>query len=176
MSIDVDTGTRDESAKRGQIRGIHVLLGAVAFFGVIFLVNGIFLYSALSTYTGVVSKQPYRKGLAYNEMIAADEKQKQLGWQEAVTLDGAAGRLVVTFKDRDGAPVTGLAISGVVGRPSTDQLDADVTLKETQSGHYEALVGPHAEGVWLVQLKADLSRDGGRETVYRIRRRLWLKP
>lgn len=176
MSIDIDATTRKDDAGRGQLRGIHVLLGAVAFFGVIFVVNGIFLYSALSTYTGVVSKQPYRKGLAYNERIAADEKQKQLGWQDFVALDRESERLVATFKDRQGSPVTGLAIAGVVGRPSTDELDQEVTLKETQSGRYEASVGPHAEGVWLVELKADVLRNGGRETVYRIRRRLWLKP
>lgn len=176
MPVDIDASSREDGATQGQIRGIHVLWGLIAFFGVIFLVNGIFLYSALDTYTGVVSKQPYRKGLAYNTRIAADEKQKTLGWQETVAIERPAGRLVVTFKDHTGSPVTGLAIAGVVGRPSTDRLDVAVTLNETQSGRYEATVGPHADGVWLIQLKADVLRDTGRETVYRIRRRLWLKP
>ena len=55
----------------GVITGRHVLIGMLVFFGVILGVNGMFLYSALSTYTGVVSDEPYRKGLNYNERIEA---------------------------------------------------------------------------------------------------------
>ncbi len=56
----------------GALTGRHVLLIFLAFFGSIFAVNGWFLYSALSTHTGVVAVEPYRKGLAYNERIARD--------------------------------------------------------------------------------------------------------
>jgi nitrogen fixation protein FixH len=176
MPTNIELSAREAETAAGQIRGIHVLWGIIAFFGVIFLVNGIFLYSALNTYTGVVSKQPYRKGLAYNERIAADEKQKKLGWHETVAFDGTAGHLVVTFRDNSGSPVTGLAISGMFGRPSTNQNDVALTLKETQSGRYEARLGPHGHGVWLVQLEAAVGRGEGREVVYRLRRRLWQKP
>jgi nitrogen fixation protein FixH len=167
--------TESKQAKKGEIRGIHVLLCFVAFFGVIFSVNGVFLYSALATYTGIVSNQPYRKGIEYNERIAADVRQKELGWSEAVAFDRQGGRLVLTINDRNGAPVTGLQVAGLMGRPSTQRHDIQVRLAENRPGEYEALVGEHDDGVWLVQLEAATLRDGARETVYRLRKRLWLK-
>ena len=59
----------------------------LAFFAAVFVVNGAMIYSAVSTYTGLVANEPYRKGLHYNERIAADERQARLGWT-----DDAAGR------------------------------------------------------------------------------------
>ena len=62
--------------ERGTIQGWHVLVGMIVFFGIIFAVNGVFLVSALNTHTGIVSQQPYRKGLDYNARIAADARQE----------------------------------------------------------------------------------------------------
>ena len=44
-----------------EIRGRHVLIGFLVFFGLIFLVNGVFLYSALTTFGGGEKGSPYRK-------------------------------------------------------------------------------------------------------------------
>ena len=160
----------------GGIRGIHVLAAIVAFFGVVFAVNGVFLYQALSTHTGVVSKQPYRKGLGYNERIAADQRQARLGWAPAIRFERTTGRLVVAIGDGNGSPVAGLAIAGLLGRPATAQYDAKLALRETQAGRYEAAVGDLGNGIWLVQLEAGRGRpDGSTEVVYRLRKRLWIK-
>ena len=51
---------------------LWVFLG---FFGVVFVVNGAMIYSAVSTHSGLVANEPYRKGLHYNERIDADERQ-----------------------------------------------------------------------------------------------------
>lgn len=155
------------------LRGIHVLFGVLGFFGVVFAVNGVFLYEALSTYTGVVSKQPYRKGLAYNERIAAEEQQQKLGWAVETRFERATGRLLATIQDGRGSPVTGLKLIGMMGRPSTAELDKHVVLTEQESGVYEAQVGPRPDGRWMVELKAE---KGDGHVVYRLRRRLWLKP
>ena len=53
-----------------EIRGRHVLIGFIVFFGLIFLVNGVFLYYALTTFGGGETSNPYRKGLHYNETLA----------------------------------------------------------------------------------------------------------
>ena len=44
---------------QGGLTGRHVLYTFIAFFGIIFAVNGVFLYSALKTNTGVVAIEPY---------------------------------------------------------------------------------------------------------------------
>ena len=61
------------------ITGRHVLIGLIVFFGVMLVANGIFLYTALTTYSGVVSNEPYRKCLNYNERILAEKHQQSLG-------------------------------------------------------------------------------------------------
>ena len=166
-----------EQVSRGGLRGIHVLAIFLGFFGVVFAVNGVFLYQALSTHTGVVSRQPYRKGLEYNSRIADAERQQKLGWRDDLSYRREAGVLVVKITDKGGSPVTGLYVSGIIGRPSTAQQDTTLVLSETQSGHYEAKVGARDDGNWLVQLKAEVGHGdkGQRETVYRLKRRLWLK-
>ena len=69
-----------------RLDGRHVLMMLFAFFGVIFAVNGYFLFSALSTHTGVVAVEPYRKGLAYNH---ADRRRRTAG---GARLEGTSGR------------------------------------------------------------------------------------
>ena len=162
-------------AERGTIQGWHVLAGMIVFFGIIFAVNGVFLVSALNTHTGIVSQQPYRKGLDYNQRIAADVRQQQRGWVDQVTLDGEQGDVRLVLADKAGQPVTGLVVAGFLGRPSTQQYDVPVTLEETATaGTYAAQVGGLAPGNWLVQLEARAA--GGDDVAYRLRKRLWLKP
>ena len=65
------------------LTGRHVLAAMLVFFAVVFAVNAAMIYAALSTYSGVVADEPYRKGLHYNERIVADERQRQRNWREA---------------------------------------------------------------------------------------------
>jgi nitrogen fixation protein FixH len=120
-----------------------------------------------------VANEPYRKGLHYNERIAADERQARLGWVETLEL-ARDGRLTLLLAEADGRPIRGLKIEGTLGRPSTSRLDAKVALAETQPGRYEAQAGALANGSWLATLEARWS--AGAEPIYRIRRRLWLEP
>jgi nitrogen fixation protein FixH len=156
-----------------RLKGHHVLLMLLAFFGVVFTVNGIFLASAIRSYSGIVSNEPYVKGLKYNDRIAAGERQQRLGWQHALTVD-ASGAISVSFADDGGRPVRGLKLAGNVGRPATNQLDRPLVLVETKPGRYVANAGALGDGTWLVELAAT-SGDFGPDPVYRLRRRVWLK-
>jgi nitrogen fixation protein FixH len=131
------------------------------------------IYTALSTHTGLVANEPYRKGLAYNERIAADERQAHLGWSDAVEL-GRDGAVTLALSWPDGRPVSGLQVAGVLGRPATNRQDIPLTLAETAPGRYQARAGAVAEGGWLVSLEA--RRQGEAEPIFRARRRLWLDP
>lgn len=157
-----------------QLTGRHVLLMFIAFFGVVFAVNGLFLVRALSTYSGVVAAEPYRKGLAYNERIAAGERQAALGWNDDLAL-GFDGTLSVTMADAGGAPISGLHLTGVISRPSTAAADVALRLAERSPGHYSAPSTATAPGAWLAAIEAR-HQPGDAEPVYRARRRLWLKP
>lgn len=154
------------------IQGRHVLACLVAFFGVVFAVNGVFLYQALSTYTGVVSAEPYRKGLNYNARIEDERRQDALGWRETMSLANS-GALSLVLRDGENAAVGGLRIAAVVGRPSTNASDRRLTLVETAPGQYAASAGTLEPGAWLVTIEA---QDADARIVYRLRNRTWLTP
>jgi len=157
----------------GTLRGSHVLAIVAAFFAAVFLVNGAMIYAALSTNTGVVGSEPYRKGLHYNERIAADVRQARLGWTEKLTVD-LDGRVVFVLAAEAGRPVVGLRVAGIIGRPSTDRYDMALLLGETAPGRYEAQTKPLAEGSWLIALDARRKRTPD-DLIYRTRKRLWLR-
>ncbi|MEZ5852273.1 MAG: FixH family protein [Hyphomicrobiaceae bacterium] len=162
------------TAERGTITGWHVLLGVIAFFAVVFAVNGYFMYAALSSYTGVVSKEPYRKGLAYNERIAEDERQHELGWTTHFDI-GAGHVLTLRLADRSAQALRGLAVTGKIGRPSTNKFDAKLAFVEIAPGTYEARPQGLSDGAWFADVEVRARADA-LDPVYRLRRRLWLKP
>lgn len=154
------------------VQGRHVLGAFIAFFATIFLVNGALIYEAISTHTGLVANEPYRKGLAYNERIGADERQARLDWTETLVV-GRDGHVTLALAERDGRAVRGLKVEGVLGRPATNRFDLKFALAETAPGQYEAQAGTIAEGSWLIAL--EVRQQTGAEPIYRSRRRLWLK-
>ena len=166
MSVWSVRGTCDRT-----LDGRHVLAIVGAFFAAVFLVNGAMIYAALSTNTGVVGSEPYRKGLHYNERIAADVSQRRLGWTDSLSV-GRDGGVVFTLAAPDGRPIAGLRTAGILGRPSTNRHDIALALSEVAPGRYEAQIGPLAEGTWLIAI--DAWRNAGADPVYRMRRRVWL--
>jgi nitrogen fixation protein FixH len=154
------------------LRGRHVLLGLVAFFGLIFLVNGIFLYYAITTFGGGDTSNPYQKGLNYNDTVAEAARDAELGWQARLTYETASGRLMFSLTDREGRPVSGLHFNGTVSRPATDREDHSAKLNEAKSGGYAAMVRLDP-GQWIVQLHSDeLSRAG--DPVFRLKQRIFV--
>ncbi len=137
---------------RDGINGRHVLMGFIAFFGVIFLANGIFLYYALDTFGGGDTADPYRKGLAYNETLAEAARQDAQGWR--TDLSYAAGRLSLALHDRDGHELQGRRVQATLGRPATDAQDVTLNLDEMQPGVYAAAI-PLSPGQWVVSATAD---------------------
>lgn len=158
------------------ITGRHVLLGLIAFFGIVFAVNGVFLYQALSTHTGVVSNEPYRKGLEYNRTIEADERQTELGWTADLSVPVKAGDVRLALVDSKGGPVAGLGLTGRVGRPSTDREDQKLAFSESSAGTYVAPLLALGEGTWIVEVQATKLKSDGEDIVWRMRKRIWQKP
>ena len=154
------------------ITGRHVLIGLIVFFGVMLVANGIFLYTALTTYSGVVSDEPYRKGLNYNERILAEKHQQSLGWSSKIALAGQGDGVNLELADSNGNPVSGLAVAGRISRPATAAMDVALALDETEPGHYQAHFDPLAEGAWQVDVEAKKLTGEGEEVVWRARKRL----
>lgn len=156
------------------LTGRHVLTILVAFFGTVFAVNAWFLGSAISTYSGIVANEPYRKGLAYNQRISADERQAAMKW--STTLEATrSGDITFSAHGPDGQPITRLFVKGTIGRPSTQSFDHQLTFQEQSPGLYRASTGALHEGSWLIAIEARGDSPTS-EILYRMRKRQWLKP
>ncbi len=134
-----------------RIRGWHVLVAMIAFFGVIASVNAVFITAALRTFPGEVSVTPYEDGLAYNTRLAAQAAQAELGWRAAA---GAAGDTVtLRFQDATGAPIQNLSLHGQLRRPATSAGALTPRFRETEPGLYVARLGG-VSGAWDLDFQA----------------------
>mgnify|MGYP001806657659 CR=1 FL=1 len=154
------------------LTGRHVLLMFVAFFGVVFAVNGYMIRAAVSTFSGVQTETPYKMGLAYNTRIAASRKQDELGWTVAARViraaDGGAS-IVLEAADRAGAPLSGLAGRIRLQRPADKRLDLDADLAATGTGRYGAELQGVSAGQWDVVVFLERGGEVVFESTTRVR-------
>lgn len=143
-------------ARAGELRGMHVLAGMLAFFGAIITINVAFCVIAIRTFPGEDEKRSYMQGLHYNRKLADREAQAALGWRASAALESGlgGGRVHVRFVDKAGRPLNGLLVSGNLRRPSTAHEDKALAFVATGDGGYEADAGALADGVWLLQAAA----------------------
>lgn len=143
------TGTR--SRPGFTIRGWHVLAGVSAFFAVVIGVDAVFTVIAIRTFPGQVSVTPYEDGLLYNRRIAQVEAQERLGWRASAA--GAPGEVIMTFQDRSGRPLAGLAVTGELKRPATEAGRITLKFAEAAPGRYVA-PGGRLSGAWDLTAEA----------------------
>jgi nitrogen fixation protein FixH len=146
------------ASARGRINGWHVLAAVVGFFAIVIVVDVSFAVFAYRTFPGEVSSTPYEDGVAYNRKLAQLAAQSRLGWAPvaSVTPDGA---VLIVVRDRTGAPVQGLTLSGRLERPATEAGRIVPVFHEEQPGTYIARPG-RLVGAW--DLTVDLKDREGR--------------
>jgi len=158
-----------------RLTGWHVLGTLVVFFGIIFAVNGVMTYIALTTFSGIETPNAYQTGRDYNQTLEAAAAQRALGWdvsfEETFTAsgDGAQAVIAITFEDATGAPVTGLEGELIFWRPVARGADVTAQLTEQAPGRYTAETALPARGHWEMRLLMQ------RETAepYYLEKRVW---
>ena len=124
--------------------GLFVLMCFVAFFALIVCVNSVFIYMALKTHSGVVTEDPYEKGLAFNETLEKAKAQPDLG--DKVSYEAG----VLHWK----LPITGASVKASLIRSVRDGHDFDIALTHLGDGVYEARPEMPLPGAWTAKLKA----------------------
>ncbi|WP_044560013.1 FixH family protein [Azospirillum sp. B4] len=160
-------------AKRSLIPWIFV-----AGMGVVIVVNGILIYVALHSWTGIVTAKPYERGIEYNKVLEAQAQQDALGWtfdadiEPAAISSGTGGGSVLTVRiaSRDGAPMDDMALTGRLVRPIDMLPDVPLTFTPAGNGRYTASVTLPKHGQWDLKLKAEKGADW-----YHLTRRLFVK-
>jgi nitrogen fixation protein FixH len=143
------------------LSGKLVLFYLVAFFGTIMAVNGVLVYEALSTLSGVDTDSAYQAGRMFEHDVAMAKAQDARGWQvEANLTPGGAGlRVDLSVRDANGRPVSDLDAHAVFERPIDRRQDRTLDLVVDGGGRFHGLVEV-APGQWEVVL--ELSRRGER--------------
>ena len=163
-------------AKQKQARiltGRHVLLWLVAFFGIVFAVNGVLVRAAISTFGGVETLSSYRAGLQFEQEVGLVARQDALHWQVSGTLtrDGTGVAVLdVTVRDAQGTPLSGLTADARLAHPADDRLDRVIAVRSVAGGVFRG-VAQAQPGQW--ELIVDLYR--GDQRVFRSRSRVSLR-
>lgn len=139
----------------------------ILFFLILFVVSGNFVRLALTTFPGLVSTNAYERGLAYDEVIAAEQAQAEQGWQIAFDLPGLSGEgqtARLNLVDRDGNPIAGANVIMMAERMTRYAQQVRITLSDQGNGQYEAPITFPIAGRWFVSVLADASGERHFET------------
>lgn len=156
-----------ESRKAGR----RVLAYILAFFGVVIVANGIFIYAALKSWSGLETKDAYERGLAYNETLRAAEEQIAQGWTLDLSVEKASpgeGAVSALLRDASGVGIDGLAVTVRFVRPVAEGYDRTVALAPVGEGRYRADVALPMAGQWDARVLATGER-GRLQAVKRLR-------
>jgi nitrogen fixation protein FixH len=158
--------------KPRELTGRHVLFWVLGFFGAVFVVNGIMVRAATSTFGGLETQSSYKAGLMFEQEVAKAERQQALQWQ----VDGKLVRdregeavLDVSVRDAQGAPVSGLSADATLAHPADSRLDHVIHLNRIGAGAFRG-ADRAPPGQW--ELIVDFYF--GDERVYRSRSRVTL--
>ena len=163
-------------AKQKQARiltGRHVLLWLVAFFGIVFAVNGVLVQAAISTFGGVETLSSYKAGLQFEQEAGLVQRQDALHWQVsgALTRDRAGVAVLdLIARDAQGRPLGGLTADARLAHPADDRLDHVIAVRPVAAGVFRGTAEAQP-GQW--ELIVDLYR--GDQRVFRSRSRVSLR-
>jgi len=142
------------------LTGRTVFLWLAAFFGIVLAVNGVMAKLAIDTLPGTEIDSGYSASLAYNSEITAAHDQQARGWQVAAHIerysDGHAS-VKLEARDGNGAPVTGVAFSALLERPTDNRADRSIVLFENANGVYRGDIYNVMPGQWDLVLVAKRS-------------------
>ena len=140
------------------LTGRMVLVMLVAFFVVVFGVNGLMMTLAVQTLPGTEVDSAYSASLAYEKEIGAAHDQDARAWKVNAHIqrsaDGGA-TVQVEARDNHGVPMSGLTFQGRFERPADRRSDQPVGLTEVGGGIYRGSAAPIAPGQWDLVLEGD---------------------
>ncbi len=143
-----------------ELKGWHVLLIMLGFFGVMFAVNGVFLYHAITSFPGEDVKKSYVQGLNYNDTLASRAAQAELGWTAEAGLQD--DQLIFRLRDAEGAALSNYTVIGELRRTATRDGDQAIIYTAQADGEYVADAGALAPGQWALRINV---LDPAAETV-----------
>lgn len=132
------------------LSGWKVFAIFVAFFGVVFAVNAVFITMALKTHSGVVTEDAYKKGIHYNDTLAAARAQPEM--QSALSFED--GVLSWSLKTPEGRALENASVTAEFFRPVKSGSDFSAELHASGNGIYSLKPEFPVKGAWQVHVRA----------------------
>jgi nitrogen fixation protein FixH len=145
-----------------EVTGRTVLVVFIAFFAVVFTVNGIMVRAATSTFGGAETSSSYKTGLAFRQETDAARAQDARGWRVQASLTRKSPEDVMVeavVRDAAGNAPARLAAVARLAHPADSRRDHTVMLTEESGGRFRGLT-ELPPGHW--DLIIDVTRDGER--------------
>lgn len=143
------------------LKGHHVLFWLLGFFGLMFVVNGVFLWAALSSFPGEDVRHSYLQGLQFNKTIESFKHQQDMAWKAELGLveepDGDV--LIARILDADGLALPSRNVTVELRRAATQDSDILLDMQPVGSGEYRAALPVLTKGAWHVALNAEVADD-----------------
>ena len=146
----------------------------IAMFAVIFLANGVMIWTALGTWRGLQTESPWDAGVTYNATLDAQAAQDALGWDVGVAVARVAAdqaRVRVRLRDAGGAPLAAERVRVGFVRPTQEGYDTTARLAPAGEGVFAGVVAVPLDGLWDVRISAERGADSVHVT-----RRITLTP
>ena len=136
-------------------------------FLLLFVITGNFVRLALGTFPGLVTTNAYERGLAYDDILAAERAQEERGWQLDIAIPTYAepdAIAAVTLMDRYGDALSGGTVILMAERMTRYAQQVRVTMRDVGGGRYEAPMTFPISGRWLVSVLAEVEGERHFET------------
>lgn len=130
--------------------GKFILFCFLGFFGFVSIVDALFVYMALKTNTGLVTQEPYKKGLAYNEVL--DRAKQQPSLREAASYQDSIFQWKIISEQ--GTPIEDAQVIVKFIRPVQEGYDFSVKLTERNDGIYGQKIDFPLPGLWVAKMSA----------------------
>lgn len=130
-------------------------------FAVVLAANAIMIAMAVGTFSGLTAREPYTKGLRFNEQLRQIEAQGKLGWRVSsrfAPTGARTGDLMVEITERSGTGLAGARVTVTFIRPLERKRDVAVALEALGGGRYRAQADLPLPGLWVVHYR--IERDG----------------
>lgn len=142
----------------------------VAGFVLVILVNGIMMWFAIGSFSGLYSDHARDRGLHYNQVMAEQRERDALAWTIETSWQADSHRLGLTVKDAGGKPLAGAAVAIELIRPAERRVPIEVAMEPLGDGRFAGTVALPARGNW----DADIVVDAGSHR-FAVTRRLFLR-
>ncbi|MFN3910533.1 FixH family protein [Hyphomonas sp.] len=143
---------------KGTLKAWHALMWFLGFFGFMFAVNGIFLWTAITTFPGEDVDKSYLAGIDYNAELARRSYQAEQGWRAEIGLSdpASASEIRVVLLDRENTALAAKTVLVTLRHPADRKLDQMVDLTPVGGGAYTGPLTGLEAGTWTALVTADI--------------------